>query len=219
MSRTCLWFAALCGALLVVAGCGSGTASGPSRSTLESVGLQLSDFPPSWSRTSAPAFDVLDRFARCTGVKLTKDDAAGDTVSSGVFRNGSRRIWSATTAYHSQGGVTDRVNALGSRRASTCMAQVMRPVVLGVAPGARIVSSHYTVTPGAIYTAATQVGSATGIVSLDSHGRSVKVHVDVSFIGGKNLASDIVFVGVGKAVPGFIRNVLSYKVGKRALQP
>lgn len=218
MSRTRLWLAALCG-VLVVAGCGGGSAGGPSRSTLESVGLQLSDFPPSWERTSASASNVLDGLARCTGTKLGKIDATGDTVSSGVFHNGARRIWSATTGYQSQDGVTDRLTSLSSPRAGTCMAQVMRPVVTDAVPGARIVSSHYTVTPGAIFTSVTQVGSATGLVSLDAHGRSSQVHVDVEFIAGKKLASDIVFVGVGRPVPGSIRNALAYKVGTRALQP
>lgn len=215
--RTRPWLAALCG-VLVVAGCSSGVAQGPSRSTLESTGLQLSDFPPSWHRASASAFDVLDRFAHCTGAKLTKDDAAGDTVSSGVFSNGARRIWSATTGYRFQSGVSDRVSALTSPHAGSCMAQVMRPVVAGAVRGARIVSSHYTVTPGAIYTSATQVGSADGVVSLDSHGRTEKVHVNVVFIGGRSLASDVIFVGVGRPVPGWIRAALAYKVGQRALK-
>jgi hypothetical protein len=179
--------------------------------------LQLSDFPPSWLRTPAPASNLLDRLAHCTRVPLNQAGPVTGTVGSGVFRNGNRRIWSAVSGYRSPNGMSLRATALGSPRAESCMARLMRPYVAAVAPGAQQVSSHFDVQPGGINTSATVAGSAKGVVTVDSHGRRKPVYVDVTFFVGNNLTADLVFVGAGKRVPERIQNDLVIQVGQRAV--
>ncbi|HZC69440.1 MAG TPA: hypothetical protein VE442_01980 [Jatrophihabitans sp.] len=202
---------------LVAAGCTNSGSGTPSRSTVESVGLQLSDFPPSWQRVDESLPDVLGKLADCTGIDLSRAGDTQETVGSGVFRNGDRRIWSVTTGYRSQQGVADRAAAIGSSQADTCIATVLRPSLADVVPGARTVSSQFTAEPGGFNTAAAVVGTATGVVSVDSGGRRAKIRVDVSFIGGNELASVVVFVGVGKQVPRWIEQTLIFKIARRAL--
>jgi hypothetical protein len=204
--------------VLVATGCSSSASGPPSHSTVASVGLQLSDFSPSWRRASVSAPDILNQLATCTGADLSRAGSARETVGSGVFRNGDRRIWSVTTGYASQRGVADRTNALGSAHADACIARVLRPSVADAMPGSRIISSHYTAEPGALNTAASVVGSATGVVTVDSNGRRAKVHVDATFIAGRELASVLVFIGIGKPVPDWIRSTLVNNVAERALE-
>lgn len=203
--------------VLALAGCTSSTVPGPSNDKLASVGLQLSDFPPSWVRTPAPADNLLDRLAHCTRVPLNQAGRVTATVGSGAFHNGKRRIWSAVSGYRSPNSVSARVTALGSPRAESCMARLMRPDVEAVEPRSHPVATHFDVQPGGVNTSATVAGTATGVVTVDAHGQRVPVYVDVTFFVGNNLTCDLVIVGAGKRVPARIRNALVLDVGQRAV--
>lgn len=203
--------------VLTAAGCSHSNDGAPSRSTVADVGLQLSDFPPTWRRFEKPVPDVLAKLAACTGADLHQAGNTRETIGSGVFRNDHRTIWSVTTGYPSQRGVADRAAAIGSSRADACMASVMRPTIADVVPGSRTISSHFTAEPGGVNTAAAVVGTAKGSVTVAKDGRRAIVHVDVTFIGGADLASVLVFIGVGKPVPERIQSVLVFRVSGRAL--
>ena len=203
--------------LAALTGCTSSGSSSPPRSELEQAGLQLSDFPPSWRRFPAPAIDVLQRLADCTGADLSRAGDTKDVVGSGVYRNGDRRIWSVTTGYESQTDVSARTAALSLPHANSCVGRVLRPSVAAAVPGAQPVATHYTAQAGAINTAASVVGSATGVTTVEADGRREKVHVDVTFVAGALYASTIVFVGVGQPVPERIQNALVGDVALRAM--
>ncbi len=203
-----------CLALVGCTGSGSGDAV---RKTLQSVVLQLSDFPPSWQSFPAtgPATDVLTELAACT-----KDRHPGegvDTVRSGTFRHGQQRISSTAVAFGSQEAVSDRVAALGDAKADTCMAQVLDATVRDTTAFAGSpIGSRYTVTAGAVNAAVNLVGTDVGVVRLDAEGSTTKAYVNVAFITGRDFYAYLTFIGLGRPVADRVRNALIDDVARRA---
>ena len=200
--------------VLVCAGC-SGSEE-PIHKTMESVLLQLSDFPPSWR--SFPASDkqndLLGDVASCTGVPLRGKSIA--TARSGEFRNGQQRITSTAVGFDGTRPPADRVTALGNPRADDCMAKAARNRVLEAVPGATITSAKFTVGSGGVNVAANLAGTATGVVTVEQNGKSTKVYLDTVFLLGRDFYCDVTFLGVGKPVSNFVRSTLTNDVAARA---
>jgi hypothetical protein len=204
--------AALLLCLLAVAGCSS--SGDDARSTLKSVLLQLSDFPPTWRGfpVADNAGDVLGELAACTGVKPFDRVA---TVQSLEFRHLQQRITSTGVALKHREDLSKLQEALGSPKANKCAAQATRQRVLAVVPGATIKSSVFSVRQGGVQVEINYAGDVTGVVTVDVGGQTAKVYVNTVFLLGVTYYSDITFVGAGQPISESIRHVLTDRVALR----
>lgn len=202
--------------LIACAGCSSSAGNGESRKTLESVLLQLSDFPPTWRSFPPPAEtgDLLGDLAACTGDAA--DAKSTVTVHSGEFRRGEQYITSTAVSYEHRSALSRVVGALGDAKAERCMAQAIRPRVLAHVPQGKITSERFTVRQGGLNVSITYAGDAAGVVTATADGRPERIYVDAVFFVALDFHADITFIGVGDRVPTFIRNALSNDVAHRA---
>jgi hypothetical protein len=207
-------FAPLLAGVLVLAGCSE--SDPPIRKVMQSVILQLSDFPPSWRSFPPPASqnDLLGELATCTGVPL--DDASVATVHYGEFRKGSQIITSSAVGFDANHPASQRGAALSDPRADDCMAEAVRDRVLDALPGATIDSSQFTVQSGGVNVAVNWIGSATGTFTVTDNGQQTKVYIDTVFLYGRNFYCDITFLGVGQPVAAFVEGTLIDDVALRA---
>ena len=205
--------AALFGVLLGGVSCTGSSGDLPSR--INGVVLQLSDFPPSWRAYPQPtdAPDILGETASCTGD--AKGGKSVTTVRSSEFRHGDQHITSTGIGYASTIAVSDRADALGSKKAEDCVAPAMRAQVLSVLPGATIKSTSLTVKQGGINVAVNYAGAVSGTMKVDLAGKPATVYVDTVFLLSTDFYVNLNFVSVGKRVSDFIQTVLTNKIAVR----
>jgi hypothetical protein len=200
---------------LVLASCTGSNGDYDARAALRAVLLQLSDFPPSWRSLPASGadLDVLSDLAACTGDRHR--GKRRQLVRSGTFRHGAQRISSTAVSFDTQQDVADRVAAIGNQKAPTCLPHVLDPVVRDAVPGVPLVRSDYHAMAGAINAAVNLVGTADGVVTVNSGSRASRVYVDVSFITGSNFYAYVTFIGVGRPISERIRTIVTNDVATR----
>jgi hypothetical protein len=200
--------------VLVCAGCSS--SDNPIGKTMQSVLLQLSDFPPSWRAFPPPSGqnDLLGELAKCTGVALSGSSIA--TVHSSEFRHGGQRITSTAVGYDSNHEASLRGDSLGNPRADGCMAKEVHDRVLEALPDATITSSKFTVQSGGVNVAVNWVGSANGTVTVADKGQHKTVYISTVFLYGRSFYCDVTFLGVDRPVSDIVQTTLIDNVAQRA---
>jgi hypothetical protein len=199
---------------LAVAGCG-GSGESATHKAMRGVLLQLSDFSPAWRVYDAtgPDLDLLSDLATCTG---DKHHGTGELVRSGTFKNHALQIGSTAVGFDTQGQVSDRVDALGDKKAPTCLARILQPLARDATHGATPVSSTFHAIEGAVNSAANLAGTADGIVEVKAGAKTTKVYINVSVITGRDFYAYVTFVGLGRPISDYIRTVITTDVAARA---
>jgi hypothetical protein len=231
---TLLLSAALCSAF-VLAGCSSSgggsssdtgattdaasSSSSGSSTSLQSIVLQNGDLPTAWTGAAYKA-DPDDKAAQaalvqCDGGKDTSGDQTG-VANSDDYSLDNATVSSSATSFKSQDDVDSDVATLKSDKISGCYEQVFKSKLSGSLPAGSVVNStSVTITSGSNGGPSNVVATGTGKISVTAQGQTIDVYIDVAFITGKSIESEVDFSNVGAAVPADIQSAAIAKVAAR----
>lgn len=200
----------------------AGATTSPTSARLAAITVHRGDLSSDWIATpstggSAGGTDDSGMTA-CIGARDTTPDQT-DEVDSPTYNSGSLSIMSSADSLRSQADITSDVAMLHSPKVNGCLQKHIRGMLGDSLPaGVRVAQARVAMVrpTGLPHNVA---GLLSARFTLTGNGRTVTLYLDLAMIVGLRVEAEVIFLGVGHAVPAALRSQLAKKVAVRAAQP